>query len=216
MVYVGRSDQQIKIRGFRIELGEIEAIMRQHPTVSQAVVTLREDQSGERRLVAYVMVKNGSEFCVDSLREFVRTKLPEYMVPAAMVQMDEIPLTASGKTDYNGLPLVSSAGTSTPDIHYVAPRNPIEERIAEACCHLLSIQRIGIHDNFFDLGGHSLLAMRLMTWAHETSQSEAVPLLGFFWTPTTRCPPPTILSCQPPPPPTQKIPRFLRQPDAHS
>jgi len=153
MVYVGRSDQQIKIRGFRIELGEIEAIMRQHATVSQAVVTLREDQSGERRLVAYVMVKNGSEFCVDSLREFVRTKLPEYMVPAAMVQMDEIPLTASGKTDYNGLPLVSSVGTSTPDIHYVAPRNPIEERIAEACCHLLSIQRIGIHDNFLDLGG---------------------------------------------------------------
>jgi len=204
--YLGRLDNQIKLRGFRIEIGEIEAVLTQHPDVSQAVVVLKDD--GEQRLVGYVVVGNSTgESHVHDIREYLRTRLPEYMVPA-IVQLEKITLTANGKTDYNALAAASSvdhSGTHS----YVAPRSAIEEQIAKACCDLLGIQRIGIHDNFFDSGGHSLLAMRLMTWIRETFQVETVPLRGFFETPTVAGLAALTIKCEPRPGQTEKIANFL-------
>jgi hypothetical protein len=213
--YAGRSDRQIKLRGFRIELGEIEAVTRQHPAVSQAVAALRQDSSGATRLVAYVVADNEDKFSFENIREYVKTKLPEYMVPATIVRMNEIPLTSNGKVDYGRLPEISSMGTPVTHL-YVAPSNAIEEQIAKACCALLGIQRMGVHDNFFDAGGHSLLAMRLMTWAHETFQSEAVLLRGFFETPTIAGLATLIVACEPLAGQTEKIAEFLQQLDAMS
>jgi hypothetical protein len=214
--YLGRLDNQVKLRGHRIELDEIGAALRQHPEVSQAVVVLREDPSGEKRLVAYVVPKNGADqFCVDDVRDYLKTKLPGYMVPAVMVLMDEIPLTVNGKIDYNVLPLAPSIGPSATHL-YVAPRNAIEEQIAKACCDLLGVQRIGIHDDFFDLGGHSLLAMRLMTWVRETFQVEAASLRGFFETPTVAGLAALTVTCEARPGQTEKIAKFLQQLDAMS
>ncbi|HEV3316175.1 MAG TPA: amino acid adenylation domain-containing protein [Candidatus Angelobacter sp.] len=214
--YLGRLDNQVKLRGHRIELDEIRAVLRQHAEVSQAVVVLGEDPSGEKRLVAYVVPKNGADqFCVDDVRDYLKTKLPGYMVPPVMVLMDEIPLTANGKIDYNILPLASSIGPSATHL-YVAPRNAIEEQIAKACCDLLGVQRMGIHDDFFDLGGHSLLAMRLMTWVRETFQVEAASLRGFFETPTVAGLAALTITCEARPGQTEKIAKFLQQLDAMS
>jgi acyl carrier protein len=129
--------------------------------------------------------------------------------------MDEIPLTANGKIDYNVLPLASSIGPSATHL-YVAPRNAIEEQIAKACCDLLGVQRMGIHDDFFDLGGHSLLAMRLMTWVRETFQVEAASLRGFFETPTVAGLAALTITCEARPGQTEKIAKFLQQLDAMS
>ena len=213
--YLGRLDNQVKLRGYRIELGEIEAVLGQHPEVSQAVVTLKDEGPGEKRLIACVVAKAGTDdFLAANLREYLKAKLPEYMVPA-VVQMDQIPLTVNGKIDYNVLPSVSSADLSATH-SYVAPRNVVEEQIAKTCCELLGIQRMGIHDNFFDLGGHSLVAMRLMTWVHETLQAEAVPLRGFFETPTIAGLAALTVACEARPGQTEKIAKFLQQLDAMS
>jgi amino acid adenylation domain-containing protein len=214
--YLGRLDNQVKLRGHRIELDEIGAVLRQHPEVSQAVVTLKEDPMGERRLIGYLVPKKGADqFCVDSVRDYLKTKLPGYMVPSVIVPMDQIPLTVNGKIDYNVLPSTLSVGPSSAHVH-VAPRNAIEEQIAKACCDLLGVQRMGIHDDFFDLGGHSLLAMRLMTWVRETFQVEAAPLREFFETPTVAGLSALAVACEARPGQTEKIAKFLQQLDAMS
>jgi hypothetical protein len=213
--YLGRNDFQIKIRGFRVELGEIEAVLRQHQQVSQAVVTMKEDGSGEKRLVGYVVAEDqAGSFLLENLREHLKTKLPEYMVPA-IVQVNEIPLTVNGKIDYKALPGASFTRHS-PAHFYIAPRNAVEEQVAKKCCDLLGIQRMSIHDNFFDLGGHSLLAMRLMTWVNEAFQVEAVSLRGFFETPTVAGLAALVIACDPHPGQTEKIAKFLQQLDAMS
>ena len=154
--FVGRNDHQVKIRGFRIELGEIETALRSHPAVRDAVVLAREEAAGDQRLVAYV-VGNASP---EDLREHLQSRLPEYMVPAAYVALDALPLTSNGKLDRHALPAPEADAFGVRA--YEAPRGEAETLLARLWSELLGIERIGRHDNFFALGGHSLLAVRLI------------------------------------------------------
>ncbi|MBG1265874.1 non-ribosomal peptide synthase/polyketide synthase, partial [Nostoc sp. WHI] len=159
--YLGRIDNQVKIRGFRIELGEIEAVLSQHGDVQVSCVIAREDTSGDKRLVAYVVAHQDCKPTISELRQFLKAKLPDYMVPNAIVILESLPLTPNGKVDRRALP--------TPDLHseqqdkFVAPRNPIEEMLALLWAQVLKVEQVGIHDNFFELGGHSLLATQLVS-----------------------------------------------------
>jgi amino acid adenylation domain-containing protein len=163
MVYVGRADQQVKIRGFRIELGEIESVLLDHPSIREAVVLATEDGPENKRLVAYLAGNEGS-IDIPVLREHLRSKLPEYMVPSAFMVLDSLPLTSNGKIDRKALPVanVSSVATADPG-EFAAPRTPIEEGLCEIWREVLHLEQVGIHDNFFEIGGHSLLAVRLMS-----------------------------------------------------
>jgi acyl carrier protein len=163
--FVGRVDEQVKIRGFRIEPGEIEAVLSAHEAVREARVIVREDQPGEKRLVAYVV--GGVE--AEGLREHLRGSLPEYMVPAAVLVLDALPLTPNGKLDVRALPAPELASA---EARYVAPRTPVEEVLAEIWAEVLRLERVGVHDSFFDLGGHSLLIMRLLARIQATFDLE--------------------------------------------
>jgi amino acid adenylation domain-containing protein len=180
--FLGRDDHQVKIRGFRIELGEIEAALGQYPAVREAVVMAREDASGEKRLVAYVVADREPLPTTTDLRDFLKTKLPEYMVPAVFVFMETLPLMPNGKIDRRALP---SPDRSRPELDkaFVAPRTPTEELLAEIWAQLLDIERVGIHDNFFDRGGHSLLATQVVSRIREAFQVE-IPLRRLFEVPT--------------------------------
>ncbi|HEX5001325.1 MAG TPA: amino acid adenylation domain-containing protein [Bacteroidia bacterium] len=157
--YLGRIDTQVKIRGFRIELGEIEAILKKHPDVKQQVVMAREDVPGEKRLVAYLILKEGVRFDLTGMREFLMVDLPEYMVPSAFVLLDKIPVTGNGKIDRKALPKPEI--TLTPSGHYEEPYTPTEEMLATIWCDVLGIEKVGRKDNFFELGGHSLIGVRV-------------------------------------------------------
>ncbi len=158
---VGRIDHQVKLRGYRIELGEIESVLSAHSQVRQAVVVCREDRPGDKRLVAYLTVADGvSAIDLTSLRAQARQRLPDYMMPSAIMVMDAMPLTPNGKVDRRALP-APDAEESSADT-YVAPRNAEEETLATLWADILGRQKVGIHDNFFDLGGHSLLATQLV------------------------------------------------------
>ncbi len=159
--FCGRTDDQVKIRGFRIEPGEIEAALSQHPDVHQAIVIAREDQPGAKRLFAYIVAKQAKPVAPRQIREFLKGRLPEYMVPTGFVAMESLPLTPNGKVDKRALP-APSADSFADSGNYVAPRNEMETRVAKIWEATLGIPRIGIADDFFELGGHSLLALRLM------------------------------------------------------
>ena len=176
--FLGRVDHQVKIRGFRIELGEIEAALGQHPAVREAVVLAREDMPGEKRLVAYVVGNSTA----DELRGFLKDKLPEYMVPAVFVPLDALPLLSNGKTDRRALP---EPDRTRPELDeaFAAPRTPTEELLAGIWAQLLDLERVGVHDNFFDLGGHSLLATQAVSRIREAFQIE-LPLRLLFEVPT--------------------------------
>jgi amino acid adenylation domain-containing protein/thioester reductase-like protein len=163
--YMGRVDHQVKIRGYRIELGDIEAALIQYPDVREVAVIVREDSTGDKRLVAYIVSKTHTDLGVQ-LRGYLKEKLPEYMVPANFVMMDAMPLTPNGKIDRRVLPAPSQARPSLEQI-FVAPRNATEQKLAAIWSQILDIQLIGIHDNFFDLGGHSLLVAKMMIQLEE-------------------------------------------------
>ncbi|MGW4895990.1 amino acid adenylation domain-containing protein [Kitasatospora sp. NPDC004240] len=155
---LGRIDNQVKIRGYRIELGEIEARLREHPQITDTVVTVRENQAGEKALIGYLVA--GTAVDTAALRAELAEKLPEYMVPAAFVAIDAIPLTANGKVDTRALPAPDlEAFTAS---RYTAPRTPLEERLAAIWAEVLGLPQVGVEDSFFDLGGDSIRAVRLV------------------------------------------------------
>ncbi|MEA5617546.1 amino acid adenylation domain-containing protein [Cronbergia sp. UHCC 0137] len=178
--YLGRLDYQIKIRGFRIELGEIEAVITQHPQVEQAVVTLREDEPGEQRLVAYIV--SHPEIIQTELRAFLGEKLPIYMMPSAFILLEKFPLTPNGKIDRKALPKPNNLHLAITD-NFLPPQTKIEQAIADIWQQILAIENISIHDNFFDLGGHSLLIVRMQGQLH-LKLNQNIPLVDLFRYPT--------------------------------
>ncbi|WP_315863871.1 non-ribosomal peptide synthetase [Crinalium epipsammum] len=202
--FIGRIDNQIKIRGFRIELGEIESVLCQHPEVREAVVVAIEDIPGEKRLVAYFvlnvemldktslhndnakstppihpLIRGGK---LRELREFLKQKLPGYMIPSDFVMLDTLPLTQNGKVDRKALP---QPDFSNFNLHedYIAPRTSVEEVLVEIWAKVLGKQQVGVHDNFFELGGHSLLATQLSSRIRDRLQVE-LAVRQLFETPT--------------------------------
>jgi amino acid adenylation domain-containing protein len=179
--FLGRLDHQVKIRGFRIELGEIEGALLQHPAVRQAVVAVRDGLGGDRRLVAYA-VAAGEALTISELRRFLHHKLPDYMLPSALVLLERLPLNPSGKVDRRALPALSADRPALGAV-YEPPRSDLEAAVAEIWRELLQVDRVGIHDNFFDLGGHSLLLVRVRGRLQERCGA-AVSVLDMFEHPT--------------------------------
>ncbi|QMS92433.1 NcpB [Nostoc edaphicum CCNP1411] len=179
--YLGRIDNQVKIRGFRIELGEIEAVLSQHSNVQASCAVVREDTPGDKRLVAYIVPQPEQRVSVSVVRSFLKEKLPEYMLPSAIVILEALPITSNGKLDRRAL--------RAPDLHsqlsdqYVAPRNPVEEILSLIWAQVLKVELVGIHDNFFELGGHSLLATQLVSRVRTNLKVE-LPLRTLFAAPT--------------------------------
>ena len=161
--YLGRLDHQVKVRGFRIELGEIESALLSHSRVREAVVIVREDTPGDKRLVAYIV--GDSSLGISEMREYLQEKLPDYMIPSAFVMLNVMPLTPNGKVDRNGLP---APDTTRPDIAitYKAPTNAIEKVLASIWCAVLHLQQVGVNDNFFELGGDSILSIQIIARAN--------------------------------------------------
>src|SRR5262249_50562778 len=176
--FAGRQDHQVKIRGYRIEPAEIEAAVARHPGVRAALVRPYESESIEKCLVAYIVPEQGRQPGASELRNHVSRLLPDYMVPASYVFVDAFPLTPNGKLDLKMLP--APQGTR-PEINqeYVAPQAPVEEALAQIWLDLLRIDRVGIHDNFFEIGGHSLMATRLLSQIRLNFNIE-LPLRGIF------------------------------------
>ena len=160
--FLGRIDHQVKLRGYRIELGEVETVLGQHPMVQSSVVAMREDVAGDKRLVAYVVGQQGESFDAAEIRNYLKQKLPEYMIPSAFVLLDELPLTPNGKVDRDALPAPDQDRLQLGNV-YQAPRTPMEETLATIWSELLKVEKVGIQDNFFDLGGHSLLATQVIS-----------------------------------------------------
>jgi amino acid adenylation domain-containing protein len=179
--YLGRSDHQVKLRGFRIELGEIEAALAVHEEIRQAVVELREEVAGDQRLVAYFVPKTPPGPTVATLRDWLSGRLPAFMVPSAFVSLAALPLTPNGKIDRRALP-ASGRGVE-PAIGFASPRSGVEEAVAGIWRDVLRIDRVGIHDNFFDLGGHSLLVVQLQSRLRERFEREFT-LMELFRRPT--------------------------------
>jgi amino acid adenylation domain-containing protein len=180
--FLGRLDDQIKIRGYRIEPGDIASALNSHPQVQSSLVIAQEDEAGEKRLVAYLILNSAQRPTAAAMRNYLRTQLPDYMVPASFVQLPSFPLTPNGKVDKSVLPL-PHGGNSLSEAEFVAPRSIVEERLAGVIGSLLQVERVGLNDNFFLLGGHSLLGTQLLT---RVSQSFGVELnlLNLFDHPT--------------------------------
>ena len=188
--FLGRKDHQVKIRGFRVELGEIEAALVEHPKIRQAVVLVREDEPGDKRLVAYVVADQEAEegdsgnkkagLRISELREHMLGKLPEYMVPSAHVELEKLPLTHNGKIDRKALP---QPDRDIPEEEYVGPQDATQETLCRLWQDVLRRDRVGIHDNFFKIGGHSLLAVQLTSRVRSAFAIE-MPLSVLFATPT--------------------------------
>jgi len=180
--YLGRIDKQIKLRGFRIEPGEIESALLQHWGVSEAVVVPREAAPGDKRLISYLVTNPDWDISISELRNHLQAKLPEYMIPSAFVRLEALPLTANGKLDWQALPLPDQI-TAEMLKDYVAPNSDVEKVLAGLWGEVLGIQRVGIHDDFFEMGGHSLLATQLISRLRDAFEIE-LPLKSLFEAPT--------------------------------
>jgi len=176
--FLGRKDFQVKIRGFRIELGEIESILHQHPSVKEAVVIAREDIPGNKYLAAYIVPNSGCAIVIDEMRGLIKDKLPDYMIPAALMSLEALPLTPSGKIDRLSLPAPDYSKSESEDA-LVAPRNELEKQLTLIWEQVLGVKPIGVKDNFFDLGGHSLLTLRLLDEIEKTLNTK-LPLAALF------------------------------------
>ncbi|MFO0599053.1 MAG: amino acid adenylation domain-containing protein [Myxococcaceae bacterium] len=159
--YQRRNDNQVKVRGYRIELGEIETALSEHPTVKQAVVIVREDKPGDQRLVGYLIMKPGEDAQENELKKQLRARLPDYMVPQHFVTLEALPLTPNGKIDRRALPAPTALARDVDD--WVPPRTDVEKLVAEVWMGALKIDKVGLHDNFFNLGGHSLLSLSVLS-----------------------------------------------------
>ncbi|HEV2150062.1 MAG TPA: amino acid adenylation domain-containing protein [Longimicrobiaceae bacterium] len=180
LVFIGRVDFQVKIRGHRVEPGEVEAVLLEHPGLAEAVVVALGDGAGGARLVGYVVPASGVEVSSSELREHARARLPDYMVPAAFVTLERLPLASNGKLDRGALPAPAFGAERET---YAAPRTPAEEILAGIFAEVLKVSRVGAHDDFFSLGGHSLLAIRLISRVRDAFGVE-LPLRGLFEGPT--------------------------------
>ncbi|MEQ8755468.1 MAG: amino acid adenylation domain-containing protein [Coleofasciculus sp. G1-WW12-02] len=178
--FLGRIDHQVKIHGFRIELGEIESVLNQHPAIREAVVLAQEDELSHKRLVAYI-VPSQESVLISELRDVLKQKLPDYMIPSAFVPLKALPLTPNGKVDRQGLPNPDSV---KPEIEgrFVPPRTPVEKTIAEIWAQVLGRDRISIYDNFFELGGDSILSIQIVSRANQAGLQLTPPQL--FESPT--------------------------------
>jgi amino acid adenylation domain-containing protein len=178
--YLGRLDDQVKVRGYRIELGEIEAALAEHPAVSRCAVIIREDRPGDKRLVSYIVRSGEKRTSGPEIAEYLRRKLPDYMIPWAFVELAEAPLTANGKLDRRALPPPPAAKDAD---ETVWPRTPVEEMIAGIWRDVLGLDRVGVKDNFFTLGGHSLLATQVTSRVLRLLEVE-IPVRAMFENPT--------------------------------
>jgi len=182
LTHLGRKDDRVKIRNFRVDMGEIEAILAEHPEIKLASVTVKEDSSGDSRLIGYIVPRDNSAPTVGDIREYLRARLPFYMVPSVFVTMTELPLTGTGKVNRRALP---DPGRSRPNLAtpLVQPTTEVEGKLAAIWTNVLSLDQVGIHDNFFDLGGHSLAASRVISHAIQAFQLE-LPIEALFAAPT--------------------------------
>lgn len=180
--YLGRSDRQLKIRGYRVEPGEVESILLTHESVAEAVVIPIDDGPVGKRLVAYIVFKAEAPAATEQLPDYLRTKLPDYMIPSIFISLASIPLTTNGKVDLAALPPVTQ-GIPITGREHVGPRTPVEEMLCGIWSEILGVERIGINDNFFDLGGHSLLAAQVLSRLREVFKID-FPLIGLFEAPT--------------------------------
>jgi amino acid adenylation domain-containing protein len=182
MEFLGRNDSQVKIRGYRIELGEVENVMRSHAGVRDAVVVLREEEGGEKKLVGYVMLEGGKNATLAEVQSYLRERLPDYMAPSALIQLEQIPLNANGKLDRDALPAPEKENFGLTNRH-LEPRDLLEILITQIWEEVLDVRPIGVKDHFFDLGGHSLLAVILLSRVQQITQIE-LPLTALFMEPT--------------------------------
>ncbi|MGW0495850.1 amino acid adenylation domain-containing protein [Streptomyces sp. NPDC003007] len=164
--FVSRADTQIKIRGFRVEPTEIEAALSLHPEITESVVVVHEPEPGDKRLVAYVVPRSSPAPAAGVLREFLEKELPPYMVPATFVELDALPLTPNGKIDHAALPAPTAERPAEAE-GFVAPQNPVEQRLAEIVAGVIGVESISVHDNFFELGGDSILAIQVVAQAQD-------------------------------------------------
>lgn len=180
--FLGRIDHQTKIRGFRIELGEIEAVLRQHRGISETVVVVREDNPGDQRLIAYFVAALEPAPSTAALRDFLRERLPEYMVPSAFVKLSAMPLTPNGKVNRRALPSPDHADLA-PTERFAAPKDVLESQLVKIWESVLGVRPLGVRHNFFEVGGHSLLAVRMLQRV-EQALGKKLPMATLFQAPT--------------------------------
>jgi acyl carrier protein len=182
---LGRIDYQVKVRGYRIELGEIEAALLKHPAVKEAVVVTKADIAGETSLVGYFVpttaISDDGHDQISELRQFLKLKLPGFMVPSRFMPLTAMPLTANGKVDRKALPKIDVSQQLA--AHYIAPRTELEQKIVDLWAEVMGIEKIGIHDNFFELGGHSILAIQVIARLRKMMQID-LPVTTLFALPT--------------------------------
>jgi amino acid adenylation domain-containing protein/non-ribosomal peptide synthase protein (TIGR01720 family) len=211
--FIGRIDEQVKVRGFRVEPLEVEAAMAEFPGIKESVI-LAVGKTDERRLAAYFTTIKDSSLSIKELRSYLRSKLPEYMIPSTFAHLSQLPLTPNGKIDRKALPALTPENLMSEE-SFIAPRDIVEEQLARMWSELLGLERVGVYDNFFDLGGHSLLATRLQSRVQEAFQIE-IPLHSFFEAGTVAEAARALIAREAEPGRTEKIARLLKKIEAMS